>query len=115
MAFGVRILPETLRSLPAASVVGGYTAIGTGFANPIRIFTIVNTMDQGVIISFDNTGDHLAVPANAGLTYDVSANREGHINDSSFFAKGTVIYAKRMGAAPMVGNVYLSVFYGLGD
>ena len=115
MAFGIRILPETLRTLAFGGIAAGYTAVGTAFTHPIRIIMITNTTDVGVIISWNGVNDHIALPAGGFILLDVMSNKANSINSSAFIAEGTIIYAKREAGAPASGNVYVSVFYALGD
>ena len=105
----VRILPETVRTLAAAAVVAGYTAIGTALANPSRILILQNLTDQSVMFSWDGTNDHIALPAGGQLVLDITTNSStsGAFNASA----GTTFYAKRIGT-PTTGSVYVSTFYG---
>ena len=109
MSLAIRCIPETVRTLAAGSVAAGYTAVGSAFNNPIRILIIQNLTDQSVMFSFDGTNDHLPLLANGYVVLDVSSNKNQ--TDGFFFAVGTTIYVKQIGA-PSSGSVYVSVFYG---
>lgn len=115
MALAIRIVPETLRSIAAASIPASYSlahTVGAAFANPIRLFVLQNTTDQLVMFSFDGINDHLPLASNAYIIMDVTANKT--IDTGAFFAQGTTIYCKYPGTEPTTGSVYLSVFYGTG-
>lgn len=113
MAYGKRILPETMRSLTAAGIGAAFAAIGTAFDNSIRILSIKNNTDGDVIFSFDGVNDHEILPASAALVYDLTANK---VHDGgAFIARDTIMYAKDGPTAPTTGTVYVSVYYALGD
>lgn len=104
-----RLQAEPIRSLAAGSVVAGYAAIGTAFANPVRILIINNLTDEDVMISFDGTNDHLAISGPGSFVLDITSNKA--VANALYVAKGTIVYAKRIGT-PTSGSVYVSAFYG---
>lgn len=106
----VRLTPETVRSVAAASVGAGYTAIGTPIANPAKILLFQNGTDANVMISFDGVNDHLPVFAGAFVLLDASTNRTDPAGSCTVPAN-TTFYVKRIGT-PTTGSVYLSTFYG---
>lgn len=105
----VRILPEAVRTLAAAEVVAGYTAIGTALANPSRILIFQNLTDESVMFSWNGTTDHFALAAGGQFVLDITTNSStsGAFNASA----GTTFYANRIGT-PTTGSVYVSTFYG---
>ena len=105
----IRLKPETVRSLAAASVVAGYTAVGTAFTEPSRILILQNLTDEDVMFSFDGINDNLAVAGPGSFVLDVCSNKG--VAGSLFIAQGTIIYVKRIGT-PTTGSVYISTFYG---
>ncbi len=105
----VRILPETIRTLVAAGVIAGYTAIGTALANPSRVLMLQNLTDASVMFSWDGINDHIALPAGGQLVLDITTNSS--TSGSFNAASGTIFYAKRIGV-PTTGSVYVSTFYG---
>lgn len=110
-ALAVRLMPETVRTLAAAGVLAGYTAVGTAFLNPSRILIIQNLTDQSVMFSFDGVNDHLPLVSNGYIVIDAAANKSNVPVMTCCFAQGTIIYAKRIGT-PTTGSVYVSTFYG---
>jgi hypothetical protein len=115
MSQGVQIAFEPLKTLAFGSVAAGYTAIGTAFANPVRNITLTNLTDTTVIFSYDGgVTDHDVLPAGSGKVYDFAANKSNS-GGMSAFQKGGRVYVKRGGGAPLVGAVYVSAFYCLGD
>lgn len=105
----VRLKPETVRSLAAASVVDAYTAVGTAFIEPSRILILQNLTDGDVMFSFDGVNDHVAVAGPGSFVLDITSNKG--VAGSLFIAEGTVIYVKRIDT-PTSGSVYVSTFYG---
>lgn len=111
MSLAVRLFPEPVRSLAFGSIIAGYTAIGTPFINPSRVFFLQNLTDATLMFSFDGVNDNFPLPASGYILIDVTTNKT--VSVGCFFAQGTVIYVKRIGI-PTSGSVYLSTFYGAG-
>jgi hypothetical protein len=115
MALAIRIVPETLRSIAAASIPASYTlahTVGGPFLHPIRMFVLQNFTDQTVMFSFDGVNDHLPLASSAYIIMDVTSNKT--VESGAFFAQGTTLYCRYPGTEPTTGSVYLSVFYGTG-
>lgn len=116
MAYGKRILAETLRSLAFGSIGASYTAIGTDptFNAPIRILSIKNLTDKDILFSYNAVNDHEVLPAMGGLVLDLTSNKANE--SGAFFAENTIVYAKQgAGGAPTSGSVYVSAYYAKGD
>lgn len=105
----IRMVPETLRTLAAASVIAGYSKVGTALSNPCRIFWVQNQTDEAVMFSLDGVNDHFPLLSNTGVILDCTANQA--IAQGFYIAQGTQLWAKRIGV-PTTGSVYLTVFYG---
>ncbi len=106
----IRFLPETLRSLAAASISGTYMGIGSGFIHPIRLMVLINDTDALLTYSWDGIDDHLVLPSHDQIVFDVTSNKS-QVGGVLSFAAGTRIYVK---GAPSTGSTYLSAFYGAG-
>jgi hypothetical protein len=112
MSNSVRAYPEPLRTIAANAIGVGFTPLGTPFAHPIRLFKIVNTTNQIILISWDGLVSHDIVPSNGFVLYDISSNKTSNSNDWNF-AQGTQIHVTYSGVvAPTVGAVDLVAFYG---
>jgi hypothetical protein len=109
-ALSIRFKAEPVRTLAAASVVVGYTGVGTVVDHPIRQFLIQNLTDQTVMFSFDGVNDHFPLPSNGFFLNDISSN-QSHSVQGWFLAQESRLYVKQLGA-PTTGAVYFSVFYG---
>ena len=106
---GIRIRYETLRSLGFASISGTYAAVGTAFANPVRILKITNTTDAALIISFDGVNNMDIVAAKSAWIHDYCSNKSingGELDQSV----GDRVWVKQV-TAPTVGTVYVTVIY----
>ncbi len=112
MSLAVRIAFEPLRSLAAASVVAGYTAVGTPLAHPARQIFLQNLTDQTVMFSFDGVNDAFPLPANGFFLDDITSNKS--VSDAFYLAKGTQLYVKEVGN-PATGSIYFASMYGLGE
>ncbi len=112
MSYGLRLVPDTLRSLAFGAIGVGYTAIGTVFLHPMRIVSIKNLTNADLLFSFDGVNDHEIVPPESGIVWDFCTNRIG--NGGAVIAIGTTIYVKQA-AVPTSGGVFISCFYGVGE
>ncbi len=105
---------EPIRTLGFASVVAGYTAIGTPLDHRASIVYLQNTTDKEVIISLDGTEDHLMLPAGVFYPLDVCNNKSS--SEGLFIPYGTSFYVKRSAAgAPGSGAVSIAVVYASTD
>lgn len=107
----IRLVPETLRNLAAASIGAAYMGVGSAFENPVRILNIQNLTDANVIFSFDGINDHVILPSNGFILLDITANKEDQ-RGTLYIAQGTRIYAKEEDVTPTSGSVYVTAFYG---
>ncbi len=112
MSFGVRIVPDTLRSRGFAGIGAAYLAIGSVFAHPMRLINIQNLTDAILLFSFDGVNDHVIIPNESGIIYDFCTNRVGMAG--AMISNGTTIFVKQSGV-PTSGSVYVSCFYGFGE
>lgn len=116
----LKIFPEILRSLTAASIAGSpgtYLSIKTsgnvaGLVNPCRIVEFLNATDQPVFISWDGVNDHMVVPAQGFVLLDISTNK-AEVGGAFNIALGQVFYAKAVSTQPSTGAVYVMAFYGV--
>lgn len=112
MSYGLRLVPDTLRTAAFGAIGAGYTAVGTVFLHPMRIISIKNLTDAILLFSFDGINDHEAVPDQSGIVWDFCTNRYG--TAGAVIGVGTTIYVKQS-EVPTSGSVYLSCFYGFGE
>ena len=101
---------EPLRSIAFGAVGGAYAAVGTPFAFPSHIIHIQNTMDQGILVSYDGVTDNEFVAAGGYILLDISSNKTR--SEGFFFPVNMTVYVKEAGAGPTIGNVYVSTYYG---
>ena len=104
------MIPEEVKTLAAAGIIAGYTAVGTPLIQPSRIMLINNLTDALVMFSFDGVTDHLALNPAQALVIDIAANKTQ--TDGFFLAEGEVLFVKRIDI-PTTGAVYFTNFYGL--
>ena len=113
MAYGSRLVPDTLRSLAFGGIGAAYTAVGSVFLHQMRLISIKNTTNQTLLITYDGTDDQDVIPAGVGIVYDLCTNRIGTMG--GFLPVGTQISVKDTGVAPTSGSVYVTCFYGFGE
>lgn len=108
----IKLRAEALRSLAYTSLSTSFAALGSAFANPCRILHLQNLTDENIYYSFDGTTNHGVVPAGSFVLLDITANKS--LDQGEFIAQGTIVYVATISgdAAPTLGHVYLSVFYG---
>lgn len=112
MSYGLKLVPDVLRSSAFGAIGAGYTAVGTVFLHPMRIVSIKNLTNAVLLFSFDGVNDHEVVPAGAGVVWDFCTNRYG--DAGAVIGVGTTIYVKESGV-PTSGAAYVSCFYGFGE
>lgn len=106
----VRVRYETLRSILYSSISSSYTAIGTPFANPVRILKVTNLTNQNMLISLNGIDNHDVLPDNGFFLYDYASNKA---NVAGLLEQplGDQIYVKAESTLPTQGNVYVTVVY----
>ena len=110
MSSGIQLRADAQRSLGFASIIAGYTAIGSSFPFAMRIIKIDNLTNATLQFSFTGTTDHFVLPAGGFLLVDVCTNE---VQTAGFFISvGTTMYVKRIGT-PTSGSVYVTTFYGV--
>jgi hypothetical protein len=113
MSFAIRLVPDTLRVVTYNNIGAQFYPFGPVLLHPMRIISIKNLTDQSVLISFDGINFHEIVPSESGIVWDFCTNRVSEAG--AFIAAGTQIYVSDNAAAPTVGQVYMSCFYGFGE
>lgn len=111
MALGIKLLPETARTLPFGSIGAAYMGVGTAFQNPLRMIRFQNLTDTRLIFSFDGIEDHFYLPRKGYLLLDITANKT--IESGFFIAAGTRFYVKEdpTASSPTSGLVTVTGFY----
>lgn len=105
----IKIRYETLRSLAFGGISGAYAAVGTAFANPVRMLKLTNGTDADMFVSFDGSNNMDIVPARTSQIYDYGSNKAdtGGVLDQSL---GDRVYIKQV-SAPTSGTFYVTVIY----
>jgi len=107
MTYGTRVKFEPLRSVAFGAIGAGYAALGTATTDHSRLFSIFNSTNTDVLISFDGATDHMRIAAGSGQVLDLSTNKIR--DDGLFLRKETIFYIKRAAGAPASGNVWIQV------
>lgn len=109
MARGVRLLPETLRSLAFGSISGTYAGLGTALTHPAAFVKIDNTTDVALTFSFDGVNDHFVIQS--GQSYEINASQNKATVNGLFISDTTRFYVKQTSGAAGSGAAYLASFY----
>lgn len=100
---------EALRTLDYTGISASYAAVGTKFANPIRLICITNNTDGDMFFSTDGNTDMLFVAAGSFKLFDLNTNRQNS-DQVWVLQKGTQFYVKQSTAATQK-SVYIEVLY----
>lgn len=103
-----RVAFEERRDLAHGSFGGGYTAVGTPFAHPIRMLKIVNRTDVVIDVSFDGSTTHDVITANGAFIYDFTSNTTNVPSAIWAMNQGTQVYVQ---GTPTTGSVYVVAIY----
>ena len=96
---------EILRTLAFGSISGTYAAVGTPFANPVRLICFTNATDGDMFFSNDGTNNYLFIAAGSFKLFDLNTNRRTQDQWWTIQA-GTQWYVKQS-SAPSKGAVYI--------
>jgi|SRR5580692_1587895 hypothetical protein len=110
MAAGLRVIPDTIRTINSTTFTGSYQALGSVllFASPL--IKIVNNSNVFITISWDSVHDHDVVPANGFTLYDFCSDT-GSNDGGLYVPKGTQFYVNGAAGGTNAGLVYLVVFH----
>lgn len=111
MSLALRAKFETLRTLGHVAIGAGYQGVGTALNFPARIIFVQNMTDVTLMFSFDGVNDHFPLADGSFMLLDLSSNKT--LETGYFIAKGDRLYVKHLGVAPVSGDVYFSVVYGI--
>lgn len=110
MANSQIVQTETLRSVANGSISSSYVAIGTPFANPVRILVMTNNTNGDLIVSDDGANGKYFLPKNSFLLFDYNTNRK-NVDQEFVYAEGTQLWVKQS-SAPSTGDIWVAVVYG---
>lgn len=112
MAYGRKVSWETLREVAFGGIGAGYATVGAATSELCRQFSIYNSTDQDIYVSFDGIYDNLRIASGTGQVHDCTTNKTR--DDGFFVPLRTYFYVKRTGAAPTSGNVWIQVMVASG-
>ena len=110
MSKAIRLQIEPVRTIGFAAIGAVYSSLGTPMTKPIRMISLVNYTDTGVMISVDGVHDHIPMVPNGYMILDITSNKT--LIEGFFLAEGQQLFVKAIGALPTLGSVYLTVYYG---
>ena len=112
MAIGQDVRCDALRSLPAGSIVAGYTPIGTPFGHVGRMLLVSNFTNADLMVSFDGVIDHFPLKTNSDVIFDLTTNQFG--TQGFFLSVGTQMNVKLIGVATTC-SIYVTLLYARGS
>ncbi len=107
MAYGRRVVFESIREEAFGGIAANYTALGAILGDNARIVGFSNSTDAEIYISFDGINNHIRLAANSFQLYDFTANKTR--DDGFFLPNRTQIYQQRVAGAPTSGSLWATV------
>ena len=107
MAYTDRASFAEIISAAHTSIGAAYAKIGSPLADSAIVLMFTNKTDGECFISTNGTTNHLIVPANGYLTFDIRTNAPNMTN--LLFASGTQFWIKDGPTAPTTGTFYIQI------
>ena len=101
---------DKLRTLAFGSISGTYAAVGTPFAQPVRLICFTNSSDGDMLFSVDGVNDYLFVASGSFKLFDLTTNKFTNQREWCLRA-GTQFYVKQS-SMPSKGAVYIECLWG---
>ena len=109
MAAGLRIIPDTLRSVASSTFTGAFQTLGTPLNYACPLVKFVNNSNQLVTISWDGVNEHDVLPANSFALYDFASDAGSQ--RGLFASQGIQFWVKGPAPGTNTGSVYLVTFF----
>ena len=110
MGLGTRAIPDIQKTIVAANIAAGYTAVGTVLTNAALTIIFTNATNADVQVSLDGTNDHFPMLARSAFIYDVAS--DAMMDKGLFIGLGTQVWVKQIGV-PTTGSFYVSYFHNV--
>lgn len=107
MAYGRRVVFETIREAAFGAIGAAYAALGGALTENARLVRFANGTNADIYISFDGVNNHARIAANSFAIYDLTANKVR--DDGYFLPRGTIISQRRVSGAPTSGTLWVEV------
>jgi hypothetical protein len=122
MSYSQLVGVDVLRTLGFASISGTYAALGTAFAQDMRLICLTNNTKGDIFVAVtpgytpasDGTADNIFIAAGGFKLFDLTSNSVNQPPSVWVFNKGTQ-FLVRQSSAPVSGSVYLECLYGIGE
>ena len=108
MANGLRVIPETLRSVNSTAFNGTFQVLGSPLKYASPLLKFVNNSNVLVTISWDGVNAHDILPSNSFALYDFCS--DSGTTPGLYAAQGTQFYVSGPAGGTNAGLVYLAVF-----
>lgn len=106
MAIGLRIIPETLRSIDSSTFTGSLQKLGTPLNYACCLIKFVNNSTVPVTISWDGVNNHDIIPAMSFALYDFGSDAGS--TRGLYASQNTQFWVSGSAGA---GLVYLTAFH----
>ncbi len=110
---GIRWSIEELRSVGFAAIAAGggtFVPVETPLVNPAIQLYLLNDTDSFIFVSTNGTDDMIPMPSGTNFLVDIGSNKTNQ-SGCLLAPVGTQIWVAYNGAAPTVGNFFVSAFY----
>lgn len=112
MAFGTRVVFDTIRELAFGDFAAVYVALGPPTSDHVRLITINNSTNEEIYVTFNGVDHNLRVAPNGFKLLDLSANKVR--DDGLFLAAGIQISVRYVTTLGTSGSVWSEVMYAEG-
>lgn len=110
MQYSQVAFPLTLIYVAEGSITNSYTAAGSAFTAPVRMFRLVNPTDGDIFFSLDGVHDHFFVPANSFVLYDLCTNKVA--NATTFALQTGGQWYVKYSTNPSTKGIYIELITG---
>lgn len=109
MASGLRVIPETIRSVNSTAFDGSFQALGTPLLYACPLLKFVNNSNVLVSLSWDGVNTHDILPATSFALYDFSSDAGS--TRGLYASQGVQFWVSGSASVSNSGLVYLVAFH----
>ncbi len=109
MASGLRIIPETIRTVISSAFTGSFQTLGSPLNYACCLIKILNNTNQLVSISWDGVNIHDVLPSGSFTLYDI--NSDAGSQRGLYVPQGTQFWINGPAPGANTGSIYLIAFH----
>lgn len=116
----IKLMPEHVRSVDAATIAGAGAGVYTSISianpaldHPARMILLQNFTNADLMISMDGINEDYPIASRSSIILDITTNRSS-TGGIYCIAQGTRFYVTQL-EVPTTGSIYLTSFYASED